>query len=285
MAIALIGPIGNATLVQDFYRGCPFEVIGPGVIPVTTTDTYKTLEELIDLMLAKNDDVIVIVNHGNPSDGLLMPFTAKSQFTATGGVIGNLTTLAGSSGLSVTDPGLVNAASLMGIPAADALKLVQKLAQLWAKKRQIFVRGCNIGQTLSLLTDYRNAFGAVALQAPNCRMFYLRIRPHKPRKGQTIAGLAAATPAANTRRRQFTDSSATLSPLVIDIRDINGHSQVDTESFSDDPSQAAAWGAKLLWKWQGTTSDFVLQALWDNSLASYATPLETAYTTRFVFAP
>jgi hypothetical protein len=284
-ASVMIGPIGNGAIVQEFYRGCPAEVMGPGAFPTGAVNTYSTLEGLIDLMLASTEDTLVVVNHGNDKDGLLVPFTGKSPHTATGLLIADLATLANASGIGVNDSRIINVASQMGVQKPDALRLVQKLASLQVRKRIIFFRGCNLGANPSLLASYRVAFGAAAVQAPNCRMFYLRIRPHIPSRGHTMPSLSTARPTTtNTRRRTFNDPTSTLGPLIVDVRDINGHAKVDTESFSDRPMDAGAWGARLLPRWLLRSDNFIVEVLWDNALSSYSTPLEESYRTRFVFA-
>lgn len=287
-AVVLIGPMGRGVaIVQDFYRGCPREVMGPGMLPITAVDTFQTLEELVDKMLARSDSVFVIVNHGNPQHGLLVPFMAGTQFTATGGVIDDLAALA-KQAPSPDDARVRDVASKMGVAVTSAVRLIQKLGQLPARQRMLFFRGCNLGVNLTLLSAYKLAFGAVAVQAPNCRMFYLRMKPHRPSKRQTMQSVQAGKPTTpNTRRRTFTDPLSRLGPLIIDVRDIDGHTHVDSECFADDPAEAADWGAKLLPAWQPVLgkSEFVAEILWDNGQTSYATPLEISYRTRFVFAP
>ena len=79
--VVLIGPLGRGgAIAQDFYRGCPREGIAPDVLRITAVDSFSTLEELIDKMLAQTDCVFVIVNHGNTQDGL--PETEHSQYPA-----------------------------------------------------------------------------------------------------------------------------------------------------------------------------------------------------------
>src|ERR1700751_2614578 len=104
-APVLIGPLGGTgvRLVQDFYRGCPFEVMGPGSIAITAVDTFLTLEDLVDKLLARTDSAFVIVNHGNTRDGLLMPFLGRTTASATGRLIDDLGTLAGQSAPSPGD--------------------------------------------------------------------------------------------------------------------------------------------------------------------------------------
>jgi hypothetical protein len=288
-AAVLIGPIDRGIpVVRDFYRGCPSEVVGPGSVLIGTVDTFTNLEDLCDKILARDETLFVIVNHGNPDRGLILPFTAKSpaNITATGLIIHDLAAMSNAvPSIGSNDARVIDAASKMGVSVADALRLISKLPQLHNKQRILFFRGCNIGKDLTMLADYRDAFGAAAAQAPNCRMFYLRIKPHTPSRGQTVAGLSRGRPVAGTRRRSFIDSTSHLGPLIFDVRDIDGHTRVDSESFADDPMQAAQWGAKILPQWQPVLgqSQFVIQVLWEDTGLSYMTPLDVAYRQRLVF--
>jgi hypothetical protein len=286
----LIGPIGKGIpTVKDFYGGCTLEVIGPGSIKISAVDAFTTLGDLCDKMLARAEGSFVIVNHGNPDQGLIVKFTATSPHNATGLMIDDLASLSKVAGsLRSSDPRVIDAAAKMGVTAEDALQLIKKLAQLHAKQRLLFFRGCNIGKNPTMLASYKAAFGAAGAQAPNCRMFYLRINPARPPRGQTMAGLSKSKPLTpKTRRRTFTDSTSRLGPLIIDVRDLDGHTHVESHSFADDPAQAAQWGAKILPEWRsgtGRNDEFVAEVLWDDAESSYMTPLEPSYRARLVLA-
>jgi hypothetical protein len=287
-AAVLIGPIGRKIpLVQDFYRGCTLEVIGPGSVRTGAVETYSTLEDLCDKMLVHDETSFVIVNHGDPEKGLILRFTAKSPHSATGLIIGDLAAMSKvAASLRSSDARVIDAASKMGVQRDDALRLISKLAELHKKQRLLFFRGCNIGKDLTMLVSYRDAFGAASAQAPDCRMFYQLIKPHTPSKGQTIAALSKRKPLGpKTRRRSFTDSTSRLGPLIIDVQDIDGHTNVTNESFADDPTQAAQWGAKILPEWRSVMgqNQFVTEVLWDDTESSYMTPLDVSYRQRLVF--
>jgi len=91
----------------------------------------------------------------------------------------------------------------MGVQPAAVIRLAGKLPALRTKPRIVEIRGCNIGAGKHLL-DYKRAWGAARVSAPKCRMFYVRIAPHRPARNQTMGGLSGARPiTANTRRRFF----------------------------------------------------------------------------------
>jgi hypothetical protein len=125
-AAVLIGPIGRKiSLVQDFYRGCMLEVIGPGSVRTGAVETYSTLEDLCDKMLVHDETLFVIVNHGNPDKGLILPFTAKASHNATGLIIGDLAAMSKvAASLRSSDARVIDAASKMGVQRDDALRLI-----------------------------------------------------------------------------------------------------------------------------------------------------------------
>ena len=97
---------------------------------------------------------------------------------------------------------------------------------------------------------------------------------------QSLAAGQPKTP--NTRRREFRDPAVAAGPLIIDVRDIDGHEHVDTESFMDTPARVTEWAVKILSLWGGAGSSFVLEVLWENSEPSYHTPLDVSYRQKLV---
>ena len=238
-------------------------------------------------------DQVIVVSHGHSEHGLIMKFTQASPHTATGLLIDDLADLADQQAkgqLSEGDRALKDAAAKMGIKAAGALELVKKLVRLRAKKRMVHVRGCNLGASKSLMEGYKRAFGLLCITAPNCRNVYSGINTKKPPKGTTVDALGQTGPKTpKTRRRLFTwPQNQKVGSLVIDIRDIDGHTRLDSESFLTDPSLASSWGEQLLGTWRqapsGTNSNsFILQIFWDNDETSWHTPLEGGFRLKLVF--
>lgn len=288
----LIGSFKGADIIKDFYTRCGLETIGPARIPTGAVTSYTTLEDLIDKLITVGEQVIV-VSHGHSEHGLIMKFTQASPHTATGLLIADLADLAdrqAKSQLSDSDGALKDAAVKMGIKAAGALDLVQKMVRLRAKKTMVHVRGCNLGANSSLMESYKRALGLVCITAPNCRNIYSGINTKKPPKGISVDALGQAAPKTpKTRRRLFTwPQNPQVGSLVIDVRDIDGHTRLDSESFLTDPSLASYWGERLLSTWRqapsGTnSSSFILQIFWDNDETSWHTPLEDGFRQKIVF--
>src|SRR5215813_1842769 len=137
-AAVQIGNMPRNDIVRDYYNRCGFETIGPARIPTGDIKTFSTLEELIDLLLSRSELHQVIVNHGNDSKGLLIPFAAGTKYNATGLMMGTLSRLANrasSGSLSSSDKDVVNAASMMGVTAAVVIRIADKLVKLRQKKQ------------------------------------------------------------------------------------------------------------------------------------------------------
>lgn len=206
-AVVHIGITHGAGIVTDYYRLCQRETIGSGQIETGAIRAFGSLEDLLDGIIGSPENTHVIVCHGNPQQGLLTPFTANSPHNATGPmarVLADLVHALQSGTLPPFDPGLLNAASQMGIDALSALRLVGKLAQVSQRGVALHLRACNLGQNDSLAKGYKLAFGAQLLTAPQVRMMYVRINPARPNPGVSITQLGGQAPTTpRTRRRVF----------------------------------------------------------------------------------
>lgn len=276
-------------IIRKFYERCGLETIGPGRIKTGDISTFKTLEALFDHLLANPAAVQIVVCHGSSDHGLLVKFAAESAFTATGAVIATLSTLADKGGMIPSDNSLTNVAAQMGVKTDTALRLVDSLIKLRKRKLILHIRGCNLGANKELMKAYKTALGCAAITAPNCRMVYSGISPHKPSKGTSMGDLTAMKPKTPKTRRRFFPwpENSYVGPIIIDIRDIDGHTQLDSDAFINDPPLSSRWGEKLLGTWKqapgATGSDnFVLPLLWDNGETTWHTPLEDGYRTRLV---
>ncbi len=287
-----IGPIGGGEpIVADFYRHCQRETVGPGQIETdATARTYSTLEGLLDGILASGASTHVIVNHGSPDQGLLIRFTSTSPHNATGPIVSALAALTDALAqgtLSPFDPRVVDAAARMAVDPLTAMNLISRFAQVRARRPVVHFRGCNLGRDTTMLRGYKAVLGAPMVTAPAARMFYLRIRPRRPPAGTSIPQLAGRPPSApGTRRRMFpAPADGSVGPLLVDIRDIDGHARVESPlSVLDSPAAAPAWGALLTGRWTGPADgSFVLPALWSNTESTFHCPLEVGFRERLSF--
>ena len=276
-------------IIRKFYERCGLETIGPGRIKTGDVSTFKTLEDLFDHLLANGAAVQIVVCHGSSDRGLLVKFATESAFTATGAVIATLSALADKGGVIPSDNSLTNVAAQMGVKTDTALRLIDSLIKLRKRKLILHIRGCNLGANETLMKAYKTALGCAAITAPNCRMIYSTINPHKPSKGTSMGDLTAMKPKTpNTRRRFFPwPENSYVGPIIIDIRDIDGHSRLDSDAFINDPPLSSYWGEKLLGAWKQSpgaagSNSFVLPLLWDNNESTWHTPLEDGYRKKLV---
>lgn len=300
-----IAKMNNSQIIHDFYTRCGHEIAGNFQVKANTPQTVTSLEEVVDRMLASTAWVQLIVCHGDPSGGLLLPLVKGGAHNQTGQVINNLAILSErhSELNAAGNPlqGLLqNVIDLMGIKRDSLLRLVGKLVQLRQTrymKNIVEIRGCHLAANGGqLLQPYRRALGTHMLSAPTCRQLYLPINPDNPgqlsfrakqylgRQKTTMKELSdGRPPASNTRRRMFgklTDTSP--GPIVIDIRDVDGHTNVSAHPFMDHPGQASQVAPRMILSWKqapaGTNSDkFILPVMWDNNESTYHVPLEESY--------
>lgn len=301
-----IGVFRGSDIAREFYERCGLEVIGPARIPTGDIVPFASLEQLCDHIAARPETTHIVVNHGSTADGLLIPFVAGATTNATGRVLAELTALAKDAAfftlarahIPPDSRKVMDLKPILKIRPESVVRLAESIAKVRTKARIIHFRGCNIGADAALLAAYKTLFSAAMVTAPKCRMFYQRARPHKPLRGQTMAKLAAGRPATGkTRRRVFEPGSfpsgdpglAAAGTLILDIRDIDGHTQVDNESFMEHPERAIAWARTIDSEWRlaprgAGTNSFVVPVMWDNDEASYHVPTDMGYRLKLAFA-
>ncbi|TLU98011.1 hypothetical protein [Dyadobacter luticola] len=292
-AVVHVGP--GMQLAAEYYQRCSFDVAGPGRITTGQIINFTNLEQLLDNIASRTEVMHLIVSHGSTTNGLIIPFAQNTSFNATGLIISNLAQLAKSSvpllaqnkHLPVSDTTVINLASMMGIQPNVAIRLAEKFIAVQEKKPIIFIRGCNIGGNQPMLLEYKAALGAQMISAPKCRMFFLRIQPHLPTRRQTMAGLGTGRPTtANTRRRFFKQPAGGTfsSAMIIDVRDIDGHTKVDNESFQSATDPSNAWAKEFNFAWNGgLPNQFIMPVMWDNAETSYHCPNDISYREKLVF--
>jgi hypothetical protein len=306
-AVVHVGNIGGSGLVREFYARCGLEIIGPARVPTGAVLGFQSLEELFDNIAARTEFMHIIVNHGSPDGGLHIPFVVGAQHNKTGPMMSGLLKAAkdadfaarAKAKLTPDYQSVKDAAPLMGVRPESVIRLAEKLLKVRQRSVVIHIRGCNIAaKGTDMLKAYKDAMNAAMVVGPTCRMFYLRIRPHKPSKKSSMSQLNGQNPiTAKTRRRFFSAATAGPSgsaltaagPLIVDVRDIDGHANVDTESFMDAPAQATAWGEAINGAWRqapaGTGNDqFVMQVMWDNDESSYHCGLDMSYRMKLAYA-
>jgi hypothetical protein len=296
-AVVYIGKIHRADVIREYYTRCGLEMFKPNVrIPVKDILDYVTFEDLVDKMLTRSEWVHLIVSHGSPEGGLLMPLAKGSSHNSTGMVMDDLAVLAETHKCLRSDaPGysgrIQYVADSMGVKPAVVTRVAEKLGMLQRKSFIVEIRGCNIGQDPDMLRRYRRAFAHMT-SAPKCRMFYLRIEPGRPPRGTTMADLRFGRPTQPlTRRRYFSDTfQGEAGPIVIDITDVDGHTNVRPAGFMNDPQFASSWANRFLTIWKQAphgagNNRFVLPVMWDNLESTYHLPLENGFSDKLLTIP
>jgi hypothetical protein len=313
-----IGPFNaNAVaIIRDYYTRCALETIGPitfrtndiaNRIPVKCISTFATLEELIGNMLARSEFVQIIVCHGNHEDGLLLPFSRGARAdpgsgrvpNASGRIMSSLGELAKQGKLlAVDDPNfkgrIQGIADAMRVTKEDVVRVAEMLGRFQRRACIVEIRGCNLGRPgliTDLLPEYRAAFAHMTT-APTCRMFYQRFTPRQPplqarsRTRRTLEELRDVPTQGNRTRRRLFPAKGAPEPILIEIRDIDGHAQVDNASFMNDPQNAIHWAVAFLTNWQMTAgNNFVVPVMWDDNETTFHFPKEPGYCGKLRMIP
>lgn len=278
VAMVHIGPFKDSreNIIVDYYNYCRLETIDVNPrIETGEIRRYRTLEELIGAIAASPQDTHIIVNHGDVDSGLIVPFTRETSVNSTGREAGSLANLARLPGpLTETSYGVVVSAQQMAVKPKVALRLIDAVKSLLDRPRVIHLRGCNMGGNLDLLERYKRLFNAQKITAPSVRMFYLRVDP-KMLGNKTIEVRATEALGEKTRRRLFTPPSSEQGPLLLEVKDLDGHSDVTNDSYLADLMKTIPWAKTLTGRWTRDRGSFVLPVLWSGN--SFYCPLEGDY--------
>ena len=285
-----IGPLGpRSRFVDEYYDQCGLETIGPGQIQTNGPRHYTTFEALIDVLLSRVEMHQVIVNHGSRFKGLSVPFAKGSIFDGTGNVVGILSLLADQEERHALDPsgfGVAEAALKMGVTNATAVRIVRKLVELRKKQFVFHFRACTIGENVGMLHDYKDAFGARMITFHACRLLFMPFILDQMKPGHRVADFSSDKNTAKARLRTFDDPIGLLSPMMLALVDVDGHSHVTQESFIEQRSsnQIKGWAECLLRRWQDTAPDrLVVPIMWENTERTFHCPLESGWRQKLAF--
>ncbi len=198
-AAVYIGRINRADIIRTYYERCGLETIGPTArISVRGIESFSSLEDLLDKMLKRSEWVQIIVCHGSPEGGLLIPLAQGGSHNETGRVMEDLAVLAQEHKCLRPDHPTLGGrirfvADGMGVTKETVTRVAEKLGMLHSRKFIVEIRGCNVGKERDMLDGYRKAFGHMT-SAPMCRMFYLRIQPGHPPPGKEHGQLESGKP-------------------------------------------------------------------------------------------
>ena len=291
MAGVAVGPVGaNSKLVDDYYHHCGLETVGPGQVTTGPPRSFRTFEGLIDDLLVRPELQQVIVCHGEPSKGLIVPVSPKTNFRDTSQVIFDLSDLADKvdRGQPLTTPASQNSIQSISrktrLARADILAIVQKLVLVRKKQLVVHFRACNMRE--DLVTGYKLAFGARLATFHEVRLLFLRIEVKEFINGNTAAKLKTVPNTRTERTRMFEDSLGELSSLAIGVQDQNGHEKVRSFTGIDRFSTAdvKAWAEVFIRKWDAANpSEFVIPAMWDDNDLTFHFPLESGWRSKLKF--
>lgn len=294
-----IGPLGpRAQIVMDYYQKCALETTGTNQVRTVGLRHYSTFEELIDTLIARHEAEQVVVNHGSPESGLLIPFSRETSYRDTGKQIDKLSGLADLLEKGPLDPNdtslppetqnLLGAADYMSIRPSVLLRVVQKLVTLRKKELSLHFRACHMDNA-TMVAGYKSAFGAKSITYHPCRLLFVRIRPQRFKNGTTAAKTYANNSSklnSTLRERVFDDPIGLLWPMLLAVHDIDGHTNIESFALIEHgaPDQIEGWAEFLIreWRWSSNADQFVVPVMWQNDeipLTFYC-PLEDGWRSK-----
>jgi hypothetical protein len=277
-----VGPIGpKDLLVLQYYDNCPRENIGDlGQIVISSSARrFQTFEDLIDGLQTSTEPHQVIVNHGSPKGGLLIPFAKGVPFDETGQVIGYLSQLADReeqngkiNPTNPTDRALLDSISLKMKMFAQSvvIRIVHKLVELRKKGvLALHLRACNL-TNFNMVKQYKSAFGIRSIITFHpCRLLFVEIAPADIAPGKHVVDFSNEQNQPTNRVRTWIDDSGLISNLMIRIIDNDGHENVTPISHMDKVSSTDLWewAADLVGEWKDTDpAGFIVPVMWDNGM-------------------
>lgn len=283
-----IGPLGTrATIVADYYRHCGLETLGPGRIRTVGLRSYTTFEGLMDLLLTRAGPHQVIVNHGSPTEGLIVPWCRETRNSNTRDNIGFFAKMAdalerGTANKNNNDfqDSLDTVTFVLGITPQVALRIAAKLVQVRTRGFILHLRACNLPRDVAI--RYKDALRARMVTFHPVRLVFLSVKPVAFLPGRSAAEFPASNNTARDRARVFADPLGELTTLVIAVRDLDGHTQVFDFSFVDKliPAHIRDWALALIGAWDGPSTEFVIPVMWDNGELSYHLPAEDGWRSK-----
>jgi hypothetical protein len=286
-----VGPLGpRANLVTSYYQNCGLETIGPARVTTAGLRTYTTFEGLIDLLLTRAGLQQVIVNHGNPNEGLLAPWCRETTSRDTAGNIEFFSKVADAlerGTANKNNPDFQDSVDtlkfILGISEQVVLRIAGKLVNVRKKPQILHFRACNLTQQVAL--GYKRGFGARMVTFHPVRLLFLHVKPVRFAPGHSPADFPFKNNTARDRARVFVDPFGELTTMVIAVRDLDGHSNVFDFSFVERLVQAdiQEWAKTLIGTWRGVQGEFVVPVMWDNHELSYHCPNEDGWREKLRF--
>lgn len=267
------------SIVSEYYAAAAKEPTRKGLLPIDRTDTFNnTFKSLAETLLAKKRSHVVVVAHGTPEIGLIMPISHETKVSA-GYCLPNLVKvvdqLDDTDGKSASDSFVKGLSNDWAVPQSTVLSLAKTCRKIrWSDGMcvAVHIRGCNIGKDLAHLRAVQRLFRSVVVSAPDCSMFYVRV---KPKATDPDAYAKAKGPVG----RRFVYSRPHLSKLVLDIDYAAG--SASSLSVVGKSADVKGW-AKVMHDVSSSNavSSFVVAGFWPEDSKVYFLAHEAAYPDR-----
>jgi len=275
MGIALRPSLPEFAIVKQYYDVAKREPTRRGDLEIASTDAFKpNFLDLVKMLASKQQSHVVIASHGYEG-GLLLPLTDKTKDDADTAVLKDLSELVDEYP-TFSDKKIAIFAKGYKVPTAQVKELIvtcSKIRNHQSNCTAVHIRGCNVGKNDDNLLTIRELFGSLVVSAPTCPMLYTPFSPKWHPRGMNVDTWKSDNK-PDTRRREFSDSGAGRSRLVLDL-DESGVS-ASTQGVIESAGDLTKW-ADVIYKnsSHGTQHAMPVAAMWPES--GYFLPHETGY--------
>ena len=281
MGIALRQSDPAFAIVDSYYAKAKREVTKRGNLEIQSTSTFDAnFRDLVKALIAKQQSHVVIVTHGY-SGGFTMYLTSGTQVSANNSTLADLVPLvdAHPSPDAAKVTAFANNAAITEDEVRELAGLCRQVRDHQANCVAIHVRGCNIGADIKNLETLRFLFNSLVVSAPKCPMLYAPLDPDWHKNPELDLEAWKKKNKEKTRRREFVDTAAGRSKLVLDVEyaGTKGSAQGAIQKIDDLPKWADLIYANTT---HGTQRSMPIAAMWPDT--GYFLPHETGYSDQIV---
>ena len=264
-------------IVKEYYTAAPREPTLRGDLAVDRVDTFdSTFKNLAEQILAFRRSHVVVVAHGNHTQGLIMNVArhvqgrrrpVHPQVRAAGRRARCREGQSRPRSIRMCSRTSPRSASSRTRPRFRSPAPAARSATRRSVAVAVHVRGCDIGYDVNHLIAIRRLFNSAVVSAPKCPMWFSGVRPEP----KTAEKYAKANPRPRGRRVVY--ESTGLSPLLLDI--LYSGASASMRGALGIPGDLQAWAA--IFKSKVTSGNyFPIAGMWPDHSSRFWCAHETA---------
>lgn len=284
VALVLRQNLPGFSIVDDYYLETGREPTDKGALPVDRVETFNnTFKHLAETLREKKRSHVVVVVHGTPEVGLIMPIAAETKVSAGAcmlDLVRMVDQLDDTGGKSVTNAlvgRVVNAWSIKENTARSLADTCWQIRRSPGTCVAVHVRGCDIGQWDGIGDSHirllQKLFASAVVSAPICPMFFVGVKP-----GVAKQGIEAYAKKVQPEGRRYIYRRPSIGPLLLDIRYLGDKSE--QHSAVENQDDVKAWASELQETTSAAKRSFPIAGLWPAAEDDYYLAHEPGYVNR-----